>query len=266
MHGDYHLANLMYSLRRPRGRRDRRLGDVPRSATRCSTSAGCWRPGRTSDDDPARRWPGDSARPAGCPPGAELVERLRRRLRPATCRRIDLVRRARLLQARHRAGGHACPRLRRQGRPRTSATCSTPSTLGLFAARPRLHRRRDLTVTGTSAPSPSSRSSSTGCDEFIRTEVGPLDSVFGASTCRWTTRRARSLGRCRHRSASGACGPAHLDPELGGQGYGQVKLGADERDARRGRCGRRRSSAARRRTPATPRSSPLAGTAEQKER
>ena len=48
----------------------------------------------------------------------------------------------------------------------------------------------------------------------------------------------------------------HLGPELGGQGYGQVKLGADERDHRRRDASRRSCSAARRPTPATPRSSP----------
>ena len=48
----------------------------------------------------------------------------------------------------------------------------------------------------------------------------------------------------------------HLGPDLGGKGYGQLKLGADERDPRPVELGADACSAARRPTPATPRSSP----------
>ena len=51
---------------------------------------------------------------------------------------------------------------------------------------------------------------------------------------------------------------AHLPPELGGGGFGQVKLGPDARDPRPLPLRARRSSATTRPTPATPSCSPSA--------
>ena len=70
-------------------------------------------------------------------------------------------------------------------------------------------------------------------DKFVREEVEPLDYVLEPSLRRARRRIATSwCGRCRPRSSKRKLWACHLGPELGGQGYGQVKLGADERDSR----------------------------------
>jgi acyl-CoA dehydrogenase len=60
---------------------------------------------------------------------------------------------------------------------------------------------------------------------FVSEEVEPLDVMFaGWSTSRWTTSGGRSSIRSSSAPASKGCGPPHLGPELGGQGFGAVRL------------------------------------------
>ena len=98
---------------------------------------------------------------------------------------------------------------------------------------------------------------------FVRDEIIPLE------TPRRPGDRPGDL-RADHRPAEGAgegqgLWAAHLPPELGGGGFGQVKLGLMHEIL--GRCATpRASSATTRPTPATPSCSPSAATEEQKER
>ena len=59
--------------------------------------------------------------------------------------------------------------------------------------------------------------------DFVREEIWPLEAIWhelgldGLHARRWR--------RCRSRSRSAGLWAAHLPPELGGQGMGQVRLG-----------------------------------------
>ena len=84
MHGDYHLANLLYSFDGPRGRGHRRLGDVHHRRPAARPRLAASRPGR------ARRPPSSPGRigaAGGLPTAEELVAALRRALATATCPR-----------------------------------------------------------------------------------------------------------------------------------------------------------------------------------
>lgn len=102
MHGDYHVANLMFSHAGPVGGGDRRLGDVHdrRPAARPGLAGGHLAFVAAA-----------GARPAGGR-GAPRLLRRAVRARPVLGR---LVRRDGLFQARHRAGGHPRARVRGQG-------------------------------------------------------------------------------------------------------------------------------------------------------
>ena len=89
---------------------------------------------------------------------------------------------------------------------------------------------------------------------------------------RWrrsTSTRPSSTARCaplQEQVRERGLWAAHLPPELGGQGFGQVKLGLMHEILGTLAAARRARSATRRRTPATPSSSRSPGREEQKER
>ena len=146
---------------------------------------------------------------------------------------------------RHAADGVLSPgrRLRAAGRPQRRADGlarrhrrlrreAAGAVRAAQAVRLDVGRPADLTKErtgpcGTSRPIPNTRPSSTGLDEFMREQSSRCNM---SSTCSIpTTRFARSSSRrC---TGEGRAVGRHLGPELGGQGYGQVKLGADEREA-----------------------------------
>ena len=93
-------------------------------------------------------------------------------------------------------------------------------------------------------------------ETFVGDEIEPLDLVLGDPYDKSDERGAgASSARCSSRSRDQGLWACHLGPELGGQGYGQVKLALINEILGRS-SGRRRCSAARPPTPATPRSSP----------
>ena len=104
-------------------------------------------------------------------------------------------------------------------------------------------------------------------DEFVREEVEPLDLVLGEAV-----RQVRPAGDCeiirplQEQVRDHGLWACHLGPDLGGPGYGQVKLALLNEILGRSQLGADRCSAARRPTPATPRSSPTTAPHEQKER
>ena len=112
MHGDYHLANLLYRYDGPRGRRDRRLGDVHRRRPAARPRLA---PRHLAGDRRAAGVGGGARRrSAACrPPTSSSPATPSGSTRDLSAHR--LVRGAGLLQARHRARGHPRPRLRRQG-------------------------------------------------------------------------------------------------------------------------------------------------------
>ena len=89
-------------------------------------------------------------------------------------------------------------------------------------------------------------------DEFVRTEIEPIDLAFSSHTSSTTSRTrctARSSGRCRSRCKTQDLWACHLGPDLGGLGYGQVKLALMNEILGRSIVGADRCSAARRPTP-----------------
>ena len=75
---------------------------------------------------------------------------------------------------------------------------------------------------GTSPPTPSSRSSWTGCATSCATEVWPIETVFDELG---EDGFERAIAPLQERVKERGLWAAHLPPELGGQGFGQVKLG-----------------------------------------
>ena len=74
-------------------------------------------------------------------------------------------------------------------------------------------------------------------EEFVRNEIEPLDFVVPQPVRHQRSRSARSSSRrCRSRCASAGLWACHLGPELGGQGYGQVKLALMNEILGRARC------------------------------
>ena len=58
---------------------------------------------------------------------------------------------------------------------------------------------------------------------FVREEIWPIEPLVARARARRSS--TGSTRRCRSASRSAGCGPRTCDPELGGQGFGQVKLG-----------------------------------------
>ena len=87
-----------------------------------------------------------------------------------------------------------------------------------------------------------------------------------SSTTGRTRSTRRSSGRSRTQVKERGLWACHLGPDLGGLGYGQLKLGADERDPRPLELRRRWCSAARRPTPGNAEIIAHYGTDEQKEK
>ena len=93
-------------------------------------------------------------------------------------------------------------------------------------------------------------------DAFLREEVEPLDLRARRSrTTRATTGPCAIVRPLQQQVQDRGLWACHLGPELGGQGYGQLKLALLNELLGRSRWAPT-SSAARRPTPATPRSSP----------
>ena len=61
-------------------------------------------------------------------------------------------------------------------------------------------------------------------DEFVRSEVEPLDLVLGNPYDKGDARSMAVARPLRERVKAEKLWACHLDPELGGEGYGQVKL------------------------------------------
>src|SRR6476659_1330335 len=92
-------------------------------------------------------------------------------------------------------------------------------------------------------------------DAFMRDEVEPLDFVALDPYDKTNPDVMTVLRPLQRQVRERGLWAAHLTPELGGQGYGQVKL-ALPNEILGGRAGRRRYSVARHPIPATPRSWP----------
>ena len=91
-------------------------------------------------------------------------------------------------------------------------------------------------------------------ETFVREEIEPLDLVLGNPYDKSDTKALDIVRPLQQQVREQGLWAAHLGPELGGQGYGQLKLALlNEILGQSG--GRRRSSGARHPTPATPRSS-----------
>ena len=151
-------------------------------------------------------------------------------------------------------------------RPRRNRTAAPdPGFSRRYRLREGLDRRRtgsDKEATrrwrGTSRPNRSSRRSSIGSRQFVGDEIEPLDLLFPHRAFT-STRRRRAADRAAAEAAGArrqGCGRRHLGPELGGKGYGQVKLAFINEILGTFELGADRLRYARRPTPATPRSSP----------
>ena len=73
-------------------------------------------------------------------------------------------------------------------------------------------------------------------DEFVRCEVEPLDQVLGHPCDLADPRRAALIPRLQHQVREAGLWACHLGPELGGHGYGQVKLALLNEILGRSRC------------------------------
>ena len=93
--------------------------------------------------------------------------------------------------------------------------------------------------------------------QFVREEIWPLETIVARA--RPGSSSTASTRRCRRRSSAAGCGP-RTSPDLGGQGFGQVKLGLMHEILGHARRSRRTRSATRRRTRATSEILALAGT------
>ena len=96
--------------------------------------------------------------------------------------------------------------------------------------------------------------------EFVRDEIWPLETL----DLDWRARRVTAP--LQEQVKERGLWAAHLDPELGGQGFGQVKLGADARDPRQLRSRARASFGNQAPDSGNSEILALAGTPEQKER
>ena len=100
--------------------------------------------------------------------------------------------------------------------PRAASSPSRSALLG----RPRGSTTGEALWPGTSRPSRSSRRSSSGCATFVREEIEPLETLdLDYDTLRRVTDPLKEQVQAQGLWA------AHLPPELGGGGFGQVKLG-----------------------------------------
>ena len=90
-------------------------------------------------------------------------------------------------------------------------------------------------------------------DAFVTEEIEPLDFIIGHPNDFTDPNRAKLIPPLQAEVKKRGLWACHLGPELGGQGYGQVKL-ALMNEILVVRNAARRYSAARRPTPATPRS------------
>ena len=99
--------------------------------------------------------------------------------------------------------------------------------------------------------------------EFVREEIWPLETSSTSST---TSSSMRAIAPLQEQVKERGLWAAHLPPELGGQGFGQVKLGLMHEILGTLAVRARSRSATRRRTRATREILALAGTPEQKER
>ena len=78
---------------------------------------------------------------------------------------------------------------------------------------------------GLLAPIPSSRSSSTGWTTSSASEIEPLDLLFGRMTYHAVDEPLKTIiDRLKAQVRERELWACHLDPELGGEGYGQLKL------------------------------------------
>ena len=84
--------------------------------------------------------------------------------------------------------------------------------------------------------------------DFVRAEVWPLETIFEELG---ETGFARAIAPLQEQVKARGLWAAHLPPDLGGQGFGQVRLGLRTRSSAARRT-RRWRSATPRRTPATP--------------
>ena len=89
--------------------------------------------------------------------------------------------------------------------------------------------------------------------EFVREEIWPIETVFEELGQEGFE---RAIAPLQEQVKERGLWAAHLPPDLGGQGFGQVKLGLMHEILGSVACSRRRCSATPRPTPATPRSSP----------
>ena len=93
-----------------------------------------------------------------------------------------------------------------------------------------LHRRptdlkEETPWPGTSPPNPSSRRSSTGSSEFCREEVEPLEYVFPYAVRSPDPGSRRYVRGLQQQVKDQGLWAIFLDEELGGPGFGQLKLG-----------------------------------------
>ena len=98
--------------------------------------------------------------------------------------------------------------------------------------------------------------------EFVRAEVWPLETVFDELGEEGFD---RAIAPLQEQVKARGLWAAHLPPELGGQGFGQVKLGLMHEILGTSFRARRSCSATPRRTRATPRSSRWPAREDQKE-
>ena len=89
--------------------------------------------------------------------------------------------------------------------------------------------------------------------QFVREEIIPLETLAE----RWRTPEGRAVfhqitAPLKEEVKRQGLWAAHLPPDMGGQGFGQVKLGPDARDPRAMRVRARASSATTHPTAATP--------------
>ncbi|MFU8817364.1 MAG: acyl-CoA dehydrogenase family protein [Pseudomonadales bacterium] len=73
-------------------------------------------------------------------------------------------------------------------------------------------------------------------DEFVREEIEPLDFILGHPNDFTDPKRARLIPPLQEEVKRRGLWACHLGPELGGQGYGQVKLGLMNEILGRAKC------------------------------
>src|SRR5438874_9214539 len=161
------------------------------------------------------------------PPGA------RRALRRAVgtgSRQRRLVRRPRVLQARHRARRDQCPRLRRQGPARHRGSAPRHHARALRPG-PRRHRRRLTVMAIDFTLTPELEQLRLRVRDFIQQVVRPGEAKIGKPDQIERSQYLHILFEMRNQARAAGLWLPHMPAEWGGMGLGHVELAMVQAEA-----------------------------------